>query len=100
MLYETNIDNYKRLKTCLSEIYPEVEVKLISSDPMLKELGFVDKVPCQVEVCATKEQIDEIRNMAIDFEVMAFNTPDGDYPKDNDEDYIKYARYGWLFDFL
>lgn len=100
MKYGTDIPNYLRLKKCLSEIYPQVEVKLISSYPILKKLGFVDKVPCQIEVCATEEQIQEIRDMAIDFEVAAYDGPDNYYPDEKDEAYQKYVRYGWLFDFL
>lgn len=100
MIYETDIPEYLELKECLSEIYPQVEVKLISSDPMLKKLGFVDKVPCQIEVCATREQIQEIRDMALDFEVAAYDGPSNYYPNENDEAYQKYLRYGWLYDFL
>lgn len=100
MKYETDIPTYLELKECLSEIYPQVKVNLISSDPMLKKLGFVDEVPCQIEICATEEQIQEIRDVAIDFEVDAFNVPNNYYPNENDEAYKKYVRYGWLFDFL
>ncbi len=100
MLYKTDLEVYNKLKECLSEIYPEVEVRLISSDPTLKKLGFVDKVPCQIEVCASKLQIEEICDMAIDFEIGAYNTPDGSDPNEDDESYKKYLRYGWLFDFF
>lgn len=100
MIYETNLKIYYRLKECLSEIYPQVEVKLISADQMLQKLGFVDEVPCQVEVCASQSQLEEIRDMANDFEICAYNTPDGNYPNEDDENYKQYLRYGWLYDFL
>ncbi len=64
---------------------------------MLKELGFTDITSCVIEVCADERQIEKIQNMAIEFEADAFNTPDGQYPNDNNSDYIK---YGWLFDFF
>ena len=100
MIYETKMNVYLKLKECLSELCPEIEVKLISSDPMLKVLGFVDDVPCKVEVCASDSRIEEIRDMVMEFETDAFNTPDGEYPNTTNSDYIKYLRYGWMFDFL
>lgn len=100
MIYETDLDTYEKLKVCLFELFPEIEVKLITSDPMLKSLGFVDKVPCQVEVCATKEQIEEICDMAIDLEVIVYSTTDSYYINENDENYKKYIRYAWLYDFF
>lgn len=100
MIYETDMNVYLKLKECLFELCPEIEVNLISSDPMLKNLGFADVAPCKVEVCANELQIKEIQDMAIEFEVAAFDTPDGKYPNDNNSDYIKYLRYGWLFDFF
>lgn len=100
MIYDTDMPTYEELKLCLSEIYPSVEVKLLSSDPMLKELGFVDKVPCRVEVCATDTQIEEIRFMALDFELAAIDTPYGISFRKDDEVYLNYIRYAWLYDFL
>lgn len=100
MIYETDMNVYLKLKECLFELCPEIEVNLISSDPMLKNLGFADVAPCKVEVCANELQIKEIQDMAIEFETAAFDTPDGKYPNDNASDYIKYLRYGWLFDFF
>ena len=100
MIYETDMNVYLKLKECLSELCPEIEVNLLSSDTMLKELGFVDVAPCKIEVCANETQIGKIRDMAIEFEAAAFDTPDSEYPNDDNIDYIKYLRYGWLFDFF
>ena len=32
------------------------------------------------------------------YEVNAFNTPNGEYPSSDDEDYILYEKYGWIWD--
>jgi hypothetical protein len=100
MQYKTDMETYLRLKQCLSELYPEVEVTLLQSDPMLKQLGFVESVPCIIELNITEEQRNAIRDKVIQFEVDAFNTIDGTYPSENSEDYKNYCKYGWLFDFL
>ena len=98
MIYDTDIDTYYRLKECLYELFPEIKVKLISSDPMLKKLGFTETIPCVVEVCAENKKIDEIRNIAIDYEITACALDD--YPDENDIVYRNYLRYSWLYDFL
>lgn len=74
------------------------EIDIVRSDA--KKLGFVDEVPCQIEVCATEEQIQEIRDIALDFEFEAYDGPENYYPDEDDEAYQKFVRYGWLFDFL
>ena len=94
MKYETDMPTYLRLKQCLSKIYPQAEVILLSSDPMLKELGFVETVPCTIELNITEAQRDEIRDMAIQFETDAVDKPE------NSAAYKEYCKYGWLFDFL
>lgn len=100
MICEMNIDMYESLKECLSELNSEIEVSLLSSDPMLQKLGFSEKIPCTVDVRATKEQIDKLSDMIIDFEISAYNTPDGSEPKESDEDYQKFCKYGWLCEFF
>ncbi|MGN1098069.1 MAG: hypothetical protein ACI4SS_04145 [Clostridia bacterium] len=95
---ETDIPTYEKLKQSLSEIYPDIKVELVDSDPALFNLGFVLTVPCTVDVYATKEQIEEIMDIAMHYEINAYNT--ADYPKYDDPDYILYERYGWLWDFF
>lgn len=100
MQYETDMTTYLRLKQCLSELYPQVEVTLLTSDPMLKKLGFSETVPCKLELDITEAQRDEIRDMANDFEIEAFNTPHGKFPHKDSVAYKNFCKYGWLFDFL
>lgn len=98
MLYETDMDIYEKLKKCLFELDPDIMVKLISSDSMLKKLGFVDKIPCVVEVCADDRKIQRIRDIALDYEILVCGKDE--YFDKNDVDYRNYLRYGWLYDFL
>ncbi len=100
MQYETDMTTYLLLKQCLSEIYPQVEVTLLASDPMLKELGFVETVPCKIELNITKEQRDEILDIVLQYEIDAFNTQEGKEPSENSIAYKGYCKYGWLLDFL
>lgn len=76
MKIETDIPTYERLKLCLSERYPEIPVRLLSADYALKQLGFVIKVPCVIEVVATEEEITSIIEDALDLEIAAFQIYD------------------------
>lgn len=99
-IIETDMSVYNDLKQCLMEIYPQIKVELIDSDPALFNLGFVKEIPCTISVDATEEMIKEIMDIATDYEVDAYATPDGTYPKDDDPNYILYRKYGWLWDFF
>lgn len=98
MIIETTETTYLMLKECLNEIYPSIKVELISCDPALKALGFVKEVPCTIKVDATSQQLQDVLDLAIDFEVAAYNTPSGFDKKS--EEYRDYERYGWLYDFF
>lgn len=100
MIFKTDLETYYKFKKSISEIYPQLTVKLISQDPMLKNLGFIDKVPCEIELYATDEQFDELWNRVLQFEIDAYNTPDGENPPENDPNYILYCKYQWLESFL
>lgn len=95
MKIEIDIPTYERLRACLSERYPDVKVRLIASDPMLKKLGFVEAVSCTIDLIATQEQAEQIMDDAIDLEVAAFNVDD-----ERSEEWKLYEQYGWLFDFF
>ena len=99
MIIETTETTYLMLKECVNEIFPSIKVELISCDPALKALGFVKEVPCTVKVDATSQQLQEILDIAIDFEEAAYNTPSG-FLDEKSEEYRNYKRYGWLFDFF
>lgn len=100
MKIETDNETYKKLKERIAEIMPEINVNLITEDNMLRKLGFVDFVPCTIELQATEEQLEELYDMCIQFEIDVFNTPDGKYPSKNDPYYLKYLRYTWIADWL
>ena len=67
-------------------------------DEQLYNLGFSKTIPCIVELNATEETIEEASDIAIGYEINAYNTPDGRYPPSDDEDYILYEKYGWIWD--
>ena len=96
MKYAISFSTYESLKECLSEIYPQVEVKLLEKDTALRDLGFVDYIPCIVELVATDEQIEEIIDMGHQYEIDAYNTETGDDPLPGDPNYRLYLKYGWL----
>ena len=54
MIYETNDDTYQKLLRCLDELNFDIKVDLRTTDPMLKELGFVDYIPCTINITAKR----------------------------------------------
>jgi len=102
MRMETDIPTYELLVKCLSELNPDIEVELIETDPALKNLGFVKEVPCTIEIKATDEQILEIEEMALDFEIEYLTDLDdaGVTAQQRRESEKNYKRYGWLNGFF
>lgn len=98
MKAKTDFNTYLKLKECIEEIYPRIEVKLISKDPALKELGLVDYIPCEIELCGTEEQINELEDIAIGFEIDAL-IEENPYYKD-EKSYALYLKYTWIADFI
>ncbi len=95
MTIETDIPTYERLKKCLSERYPTITVRLMSADYALEKLGFVETVPCVIEVGPTDDEISSVVEDALGLEIDAFQLDD-----ENSEEWKLYERYGWLYDFF
>lgn len=91
---------YIKLKECIAEIAPDIKVEFITEDVNLYNLGFVKNIPCSINIIASEKRIEELINICIQFEIDAFNTLDGEYPKESDEAYKKYIRYAWIYDIL
>lgn len=98
MVYKTDYDTYQKLVHCLDELNFDIKVDLITTDPMLKELGFVDYIPCTIDIMAKKEEIQKIKDFATDCEIAAYN--DEIIGNDNKHVWEEYEKYGWLFDFF
>ncbi len=60
MKIETDNETYKKLKERIAEIMPEINVRLVSEDKMLRNLGFVDFLPCTIELQATEKQLEKL----------------------------------------
>ena len=99
IIYNEAKETYQYLKDYIKELIPEIEVKLLKEDINLFNLGFSSHIPCDIEIIATDDQIDELMDMIIQFEVDAYDTPNGE-PKETDESYIKYKRYSWIYSLL
>lgn len=95
MRIETDMPTYERLKQCLSDRYPHITVELISSDPMLYQLGFVPVIPCVIEVVGTEEDITAVADDALQLEIDAFQIND-----ENSEEWELYKKFGWLYELL
>ena len=90
-------EHYDALQQFVREVYPQLKVTLVEVDEMLFNLGFSDKVPCIVKIEVTEEQVDEILDITMWYEINAFNN-ECDYNYENDPDYILYEKYGWIWD--
>lgn len=97
---ETDMDTYLKLKDDIADLMPSIHIELIVVDEMLHKLGFIETIPCTIEIQATDDQIEELRDICYQFEIDAFNTLDGSDPPQNDPNYIKYEKYTWIADWL
>ncbi|MDD2371639.1 MAG: hypothetical protein PHQ32_06540 [Firmicutes bacterium] len=100
IIKEISIEKYQKLKDQIKELKPEIEVNLLEKDTNLFKLGFSDYTPCDIDIKATKEQLDDLLDMILMFEIDAYDTSDDDEPTEIDESYINYQRYGWIYNFL
>ena len=100
MQIETELNTYFKLKKCIEELIPDINVNLITTDPALYELGFSKEIMCTIDIEATDDQIEELKDICYQFEIDAFNTPDGSDPPLTDPNYIKYEKYTWIADWL
>ena len=102
MIIETDIPTYEKLKNCMSEWRPDIEIELLATDPAFQSLGFSDTIPCTIEIKATEDEILELMDAAMDLETSAYMAEDD--PKATREEireaYAEYERYGWLYSFF
>ena len=94
---ETTKPLYEDIKELLPDIWPNIQIRLVSDDPNLVKLGFADEVPCVMELDITDEELDEIMLELCTIETFAFY--DGE-PAKNDPYYLKYLKYCWMQDVL
>lgn len=91
--WETDKDTYLKLKTCLYELHPEINVELLVCDNNLELLGFIKSAPCIVSIDINTEQRENLMN-----ELMLMET---DAVDNEDIDIIRRAeRYVWIWDVL
>ena len=76
----------------------KIEIVSVIKDEPLYKLGFSDYIPCIVEINATDKAIDEASEIANDYEINAFNTPNSKYPSSDNEEYKLYKKYRWIWD--
>lgn len=96
---EMDKDSYDTLQEFVREVYPQIKVSLVEADGMLFNMGFSDRVPCIVKIEVTEEQVNEILDITMWYEINAFNN-ECDYNYKNDHDYMLYEKYGWIWDFF
>ncbi|MCQ2015093.1 hypothetical protein [Clostridium butyricum] len=100
MRIETEFNTYLRLKKGIGNLIPDINVNLIIKDTALYKLGFSKEIMCTIDIEATDDQIEELRDICYQFEIDAFNTLDGSARAVTDPDYIKYEKYTWIADWI
>lgn len=59
-------------KSLIMELRPEWNVQVVEQDYNLYKLGFVDEVPCSLEMDVTIEKIEELYDAIIDMEISVY----------------------------
>ena len=91
---------YNQIASLLPDIWPGIKVDLISEDSNLEKLGFCTSAPCVVSINLSVEEYEHLLDRLQQIEVDAFNTDDGQPPQENDLNYIRYLKYGWIWNKL
>ena len=93
---DTDIDTYIKLNKLLPEIWSGIQMRLLSCDYNLQRLGFVEKPPCRVEIELTIDEMCDLLDKLMDFEVNVCLYDDmEDAPA-----YQDYCRYIWMWPVL
>ena len=101
MIY-LNIDKntYSQINELLPDIWPEIQIELLVMDENLERLGFCESAPCRVSVDLSAEEYEQLLDELMQLEIDAYNTRDGKNPLEDDPEYIRYCKYGWMWDVL
>ena len=98
MKIEMTKEQYISLKEFIEINKLNIDIASVIVDEQLYNLGFSEKTPYAVELIALEEVFEEASEIAIGYEVDAFNTPNGEYPSTDTESYKLYEKYGWIWD--
>ncbi len=98
MKVEMTEEEYISLKEFIDINKLDIEILSVVADKQLFCLGFVEQIPYVVELRATEETIEYASEIAMSYEISVYNTPNGDYPSEDTEDYKLYENYGWIWD--
>lgn len=80
----------REVKEKMYELYPTIPVKIVEGDYNLFKLGFVDNIPCALEINITEEEINEVIDEMTNMECIAYNCTD---PVENSAEMLRYLRY-------
>ena len=95
-----NFDDYNKVERLFPDIFPNIPFFIKEADHNLKKLGLCEYVPCIVMFALDNDEFEDMLNELIDIETNAFNTKNGEHPKDDDPLYQKYLKYGCLYEIL
>lgn len=93
LLIETKIRDFKAVQEHMRDLFPQINLDLIS-DISLPGI----ELPYSFTMSISYAELDDIMDDLMQLEVDAFNTGDGKMPPQNDPLYLKYVKYGWLWD--
>ena len=109
MRIETTKNEYEIIREFFELHTVKAEISSVIMDEALVELGFAKEVPCIFEVEISKEEIDRIYGICIDYDMAAYDNPgkplyDGelweDVPYIRTKEEILNDRYGLIYTFF
>jgi len=97
-----NVDKvlYNQISVLLPDIWPNIKINLLVADENLEKLGFCKSAPCLMTIDLSENEYEQLLDELLQLEIDAYNTPDGRVPSDKDPNYIRYRKYGWMWDVL
>ena len=90
-----------RIISSLKELDPKIQARIVSEDVMLYRLGFVDDIPCRLEIPISPSDAEELYDKVIFMEIEAFNYTDDELRDEaTKKEQQKYEKRYYKFAFL
>lgn len=98
-------EHMDKLISAIADLRPAMHIRVISEDTALYQLGFVQYVPCLIEIDASDEEIEELVEEVQQMEIDAWNFDEHDLKKPevaklHKELKNKYYRYAIIEGYL
>ena len=105
LLKDIKKDQAEKLITAISDLRPDIRIRIVAEDEMLFKLGFTQYLTCSVDIDMSEEAVSELVEEVQQMEIDAYNyderkLKDPVYEKGHKELMEKYEKYAVILGYL